>query len=302
MDTVRDLGRVEPWQESLERSLARRRKSRRASAERDERRRERRVEHPTPARRQPTAQPPSRRRQATRSRICVRRAAASLVLIALGLGLITALAGQGTRGAPTAAQASAISGPARARWADSSGAGPLSRWSVPRVTGTGLTHACRLSSDPSGYVDPLGDARVRPERIDQGVDYAGSGTLAAIGVATVTYVGTTYTGWPGSFIEYRLLDGADAGCYVYYAEGVTPAAGLQAGDTVAAGQSIASIIPGWPTGIELGWGAGITTATYAAEAHQWSATNDQDSIASPPGKSFSALVASLGGPPGKVEG
>jgi hypothetical protein len=143
---------------------------------------------------------------------------------------------------------------------------------------------------------------VRPERIDQGVDYAGSGTLVAIGGATVTYVATTATGWPGSFIEYRLLDGPDAGCYVYYAEGVNPAAGLGVGETVAAGQPIASIIPGWPTGIELGWGAGVSTATSAAETHQWSATSDQNSVASAAGKSFSALIASLGGPPGKVEG
>jgi hypothetical protein len=143
---------------------------------------------------------------------------------------------------------------------------------------------------------------VTPERIDQGVDYAGSGTLAAIGGATITHVATTATGWPGSFIEYRLLDGPDAGCYVYYAEGVKPAAGLRAGETVAAGQPIASIIPRWPTGIELGWGAGISTATYAAESHQWSATSDQNSVASAAGKSFSAMIASLGGPPGKVEG
>jgi hypothetical protein len=89
---------------------------------------------------------------------------------------------------------------------------------------------------------------------------------------------------------------------VYYAEGVNPSAGLRVGETVAPGQPIATIIPGWPTGIELGWGAGTSTTTYAAETHQWSATSDQNSIASTAGKSFSALIASLGGPPGKVEG
>jgi hypothetical protein len=142
---------------------------------------------------------------------------------------------------------------------------------------------------------------VTPERIDQGVDYAGSGRLAAIGRAKVTYVARTATGWPGTFIEYRLLDGPDAGCYVYYAEGVNPAPGLRVGRKVAAGQPIASIISGWSTGIEIGWGAGISTATYAARKHQWSARSDQDSVATPAGKSFSALIASLGGPPGKEE-
>jgi hypothetical protein len=143
---------------------------------------------------------------------------------------------------------------------------------------------------------------VKGERIDQGVDYAGSGTLLAIGAARVTYVATSGTGWPGSFIEYRLLDGTDAGCYVYYAEGVNPVAGLRVGQTVAAGQPVASLISGWATGIEIGWGAGTSTVSYAAKTHEWNATSDESSKASAAGKSFSALIASLGGPPGKVEG
>jgi hypothetical protein len=135
-----------------------------------------------------------------------------------------------------------------------------------------------------------------------GVDYAGSGALAAIGPARLTYVATSETGWPGAFIEYRLLGGPDAGRYVYYAEGVIPAPRLRVGQTVAAGQVIASIIPYYETGIELGWGAGANTKTHAQTAGQWSATNDEKDVASPAGKSFSALIAALGGPPGKVEG
>jgi hypothetical protein len=115
-------------------------------------------------------------------------------------------------------------------------------------------------------------------------------------------VGSAGTGWPGTFIEYRLLDGPDAGCYVYYAEGVQPTAGLRVGETVAAGQPLATLIPGWSTGIELGWAAGKSTTTYAQKMHQWNAANDQGNVASPAGKNFSALIASLGGPPGKVEG
>jgi hypothetical protein len=115
-------------------------------------------------------------------------------------------------------------------------------------------------------------------------------------------VGTSETGWPGAFIEYRLLEGPYAGRYVYYAEGVNPAPRLHVGQTVAAGQAIASIIPDYGSGIELGWGAGASTNTYAAKAGQWSATDDENDVASPAGKSFSALVAALGGPPGKVEG
>jgi hypothetical protein len=140
------------------------------------------------------------------------------------------------------------------------------------------------------------------ERIDQGVDYAGTGTLTAIGYAKVTYVGTFGTGWPGSFIEYQLLRGPDSGCFVYYAEGIDPATGLHAGSIVRAGQILASIVPGWSTGVELGWGAGVSTKSYAANSGSWTAHDDAHSVASLAGKSFSAMIGSLGGPQGKIEG
>jgi hypothetical protein len=154
----------------------------------------------------------------------------------------------------------------------------------------------------SGYVNPLARASVRPERIDQGVDYAGAGILTAIGPARLTYVGTSNTGWPGSFIEYELLTGPDAGCYVFYAEGVVPEPGLAAGYKVAAGQRLATLIPGYSTGIELGWGVGTGTTTYAAQTTGWTPDDDANNVATRAGKSFSALIASLGGPPGVVEG
>jgi hypothetical protein len=172
----------------------------------------------------------------------------------------------------------------------------------PESGGVAGREGCDPSVGTAGYTDPLADARVRPERIDQGVDYAGSGTLRALGEARVTYVGTFGTGWPGAFIEYRLLSGTDAGCYVYYAEGVTPVQGLHAGETIDAGEPVATIIRGYPTGTELGWAAGSGTKTYAESTSQWTATDDQDSIASAAGKRFSALIAALCGPPGKVEG
>lgn len=161
---------------------------------------------------------------------------------------------------------------------------------------------CPLLAQPAGYVNPLARARVTPERIDQGVDYAGSGTLTAIGTARVTHVGTSGTGWPGDFIEYRLLDGADSGCYVYYAEGVTPVTGLRVGQTVHRGQAIAKIIRWYQTGIEVGWGAGTGTTSYAAKHGKWTATDDADNIPTSAGERFSALIASLRGPPGKKEG
>jgi hypothetical protein len=227
-------------------------------------------------------------------------------LPSLGPGSIAALALLAAIVASTLAANGPHGSPAPAR-ADASHA--VSYGAGEGVTGTGSVATgstswadCPLTVTAQGYVNPLAGAVVKPERIDQGVDYAGSGTLAAIGNGRVTYLGTSNSGWPGAFIEYQLLDGADAGCYVYYAEGVIPADGLQVGQTVSAGQPLATIIPKWPTGIELGWGSGRGTKAYAKVAGQWSATDDDDNIASPAGLSFSALIAALGGPPGKDEG
>jgi murein DD-endopeptidase MepM/ murein hydrolase activator NlpD len=147
----------------------------------------------------------------------------------------------------------------------------------------------------------LAHASVTPERIDQGVDYSGSGPLDALGDGQITYVGTSGTGWPGAFIEFRLVDGPDAGRYVYYAEDVTPAQGLHVGQKVSAGQKLATIYQGG-TGIEVGWGANRGTETYAAAHGGWTSSQDSNDVATSAGKSFSALLSSLGAPPGKVEG
>jgi hypothetical protein len=149
-----------------------------------------------------------------------------------------------------------------------------------------------------GYTNPLAEASVAPERIDQGVDYSGSGTLTALGDGKVTYVATSGTGWPGAFVEFQLTGGPDAGRYVYYAESIAPAPGLHVGQAVRAGQAIASI----NGGIEIGWGSGVGTQPAAQADGQWSSGADTSNVATPDGKDFSALIASLGGPPGKVEG
>ncbi|HZO77653.1 MAG TPA: hypothetical protein VFB39_06380 [Solirubrobacteraceae bacterium] len=145
------------------------------------------------------------------------------------------------------------------------------------------------------YVNPLAHAKVTPERIDQGVDYAGTGNLNAIGWARITRVETKNTGWPGAFIEYHLLHGGHAGRWVYYAEGVRPANGIHVGRLVRPGRVVAHLIPGWSSGIEIGWGANIGTETLAAEHHQYTYPTRC-------GRNFSAFVKALGGPPGKAEG
>jgi hypothetical protein len=173
----------------------------------------------------------------------------------------------------------------------------------PGESGTPSPRSSAPTPAPAGgYVNPLAGASVTPERIDQGVDYAGSGPLGAIGNARITYVSTSASGWPGAFVEYQLLGGPDAGRYVYYAEGVSPASGVSVGQTLTAGQPVADIIPGWSSGIEIGWAAGVGTETSAAATGEWKPGMDTDSVPTASGESFSSLIASLGGPPGKIEG
>ena len=264
MATTRDLGRVQPWQESLERSRVRRQRA----AARDAGRRGRR-----PA-----------------AGSAIMQAGVIVTLLVLAVTLPGLFGGPGAR---ASAGASSFRIPARTPHAD---VGVISTEPVA------LTDLCRPAVGSVGYVNPLAAARVTAERIDQGVDYAGSGTLTAIGAGTITEVATDGTGWPGAFIEYQLLGGVDAGCYVYYAEGVTPVAGLHVGEAVHAGQPIATLVPHWSSGIEIGWGAGSGTKAYAALLGEWNAAYDTDNDPTAVGRSFSALIAGLGGPPGRLEG
>jgi hypothetical protein len=225
-----------------------------------------------------------------------------LALAFLAATLPSVFGGRGAEASSGAARPDAARLPTGLAPRFSGGVAPGSRALGSTPAGVRAPGTCQPAGGANGYVNPLAGARVVSERIDQGVDYAGSGTLAALGDGRLTYVATSDTGWPGAFIEYALSDGPDAGCYVYYAEGVNPVPGLHVGEAVRAGQALATIVSGWPTGVEMGWGAGISTRTYAMKTHQWSPRNDADNIASAPGKSFSAMVASLGGPAGRVEG
>jgi hypothetical protein len=161
----------------------------------------------------------------------------------------------------------------------------------------GASGGATATPDASGYVNPLANASIRPERIDQGVDYTGSGTLGALGQGVVTQVVQTGSGWEGGgFVEYKLTAGPYAGRYVYYAEGVTPT--VSVGQTLRPGQPVATIIPGAPHGIEIGWGSGNGESSYATT----SGGGYTEGALTAAGKSFSDLIASLGGPAGLTEG
>jgi hypothetical protein len=85
-----------------------------------------------------------------------------------------------------------------------------------------------------GYNDPFRSvSNLSQSRIDQGVDFGGSGPVYAIGPGTITNVYNS--GWPdGIFITYKLTDPAISqyGVYVFMAEACTP--------SVSVGQHVTS--------------------------------------------------------------
>jgi hypothetical protein len=181
--------------------------------------------------------------------------------------------------------------------------GPAAAGSVPSAAsvdaGSGsasFAQTLAQAQAPSGYVNPLANAQVKGERIDQGVDYAGSGTIGALGPGVVTQVVQTGSGWEGGgYVEYKLTAGPYAGRYVYYAEGVTPT--VSVGQTLSPGQPVATIISGAPHGIEIGFGSGVGQSSYA---NQYGG-GYSEGVATAAGVAFSNLVASLGGPAGVNE-
>jgi hypothetical protein len=91
-------------------------------------------------------------------------------------------------------------------------------------------------------------------RIDQGVDYVGTGPINAIGNARILQVGSP--GWPnggagpaGQGVLYRLLDGPQAGRNIFVYEGIHTT--VKTGEEVVAGQQIGTFYPG--SSIEIGF-------------------------------------------------
>jgi hypothetical protein len=280
MDSAHDLIGVDAWRESLARSRARRGKPMPSEAE---------LTRWVAAPRLDRAPLPNAKARRRRPKALIASPAGVLVVALLaallpsvsdGLAGPRARAGAPHRLSPTNTPQPRPAGPAPA-------------------IGPG---ACQRVARSDGYVNPLAGAILRPKRVDQGIDYEGTGTLTALGAGTITMIATSDTGWPGAFIEYRLTAGPAAGCYVFYAEGLVPAADLHAGERVRPGQPIAALIPGDDSGIEIGWGAGQGTETYAATLGEWSTTADNENIPTAAGRSFNRLIQSLGGPPGRIEG
>jgi murein DD-endopeptidase MepM/ murein hydrolase activator NlpD len=162
----------------------------------------------------------------------------------------------------------------------------------------GQLHASKLSGS-SAYVDPLSQiSGLTPERIDMGVDYAGTGPVLALGNGTV--FNTKGAGWPGgAFIGITLADGPYAGLSYFVAEDVKPA--VRVGEHVRAGQGIAEMYAG-SAGIETGWAAGRGDEPLAAALGQQNKGGDPGGWSSAAGLSFDRVLISAGTPSGIPQG
>jgi murein DD-endopeptidase MepM/ murein hydrolase activator NlpD len=136
----------------------------------------------------------------------------------------------------------------------------------PKIMGIAVAKRPDRTVAPSGYLNPLRAVTgLVPERIDEGVDFGGSGPVYALGNAVITNAGQN-AGWPGGgWITYRLTDGPAAGLMVYLAEDVTPT--VQAGQHVTTSTVIANMFDGGD-GIEIGWAqsTGVSAESELPEA------------------------------------
>jgi hypothetical protein len=154
----------------------------------------------------------------------------------------------------------------------------------PEVVSTGVAVA-------PIYLNPFRSVSgLVPERIDQGVDFSGSGPVFALGDGIVTNAIPYSPGWGGGWITYQLSDGPDAGLVVYLAENVTP--------TVVVGQHVTpSTVIGdmfeAGDGIETGW-AQASGASAESQLPEAGAIGGGGPFPTTVGVSFDVLLTSLG--------
>jgi hypothetical protein len=160
-----------------------------------------------------------------------------------------------------------------------------------------------LVPTPTLYANPLKDANVTPERIDMGVDYAGTGHYSAIAKGVITTWAPGGWGKYGNYLQYEITEpGTLHGVTIYYAEGID--SNRNVGDTFKAGEWLCNLIPGWHSGTELGFaGSKGGTDTWANEfGGGWTPAQDAANDTTRAGLAFSRLVQQLGGPGGRPPG
>jgi 3D (Asp-Asp-Asp) domain-containing protein len=174
-------------------------------------------------------------------------------------------------------------------------------WGRPNVTVTLASASETAPPQTAGgasYFNPLKHANVTAERIDQGVDYAGTGYLVAIADGVITASVANGSGWEGEgYVEYRITQpGFLNGAHVYYAEGVNTV--VHVGEQVRGGSRLCDLRQPMPHGIEVGFAAGFGEDSY----YRYHDGNYNEGDATRPGVAFSNLIHALGGPAGRIEG
>jgi hypothetical protein len=152
---------------------------------------------------------------------------------------------------------------------------------------------------PPVYVNPLAQiVNLQPKRIDQGVDYSGSGPLLALGSGTIRL--TSEGGWPGgTFIVLHLDVGQLAGQTIYYAENITPV--VRVGQHVNVGDVVGILHDAYPN-LEIGWGGGGAAGGTLGDTLARANGGDVEGISSAVGVNFNRLLTSLGAPSGIQQG
>jgi hypothetical protein len=177
----------------------------------------------------------------------------------------------------------------------SSPPGPISTPSTP----TTAAPPSKLPLSPPTYVNPLSTvADLQPKRIDEGVDYAGSGPLLALGSGVIRI--TSEPGWPGNtFISLQLDKGQLAGRIIYYAENITPT--VNVGQHVNAGDVVGILHDAYPY-LEIGWAGGGTMGGTLGDALARSNGGDREGVSTAVGVNFNQLLVLLGAPSGIQQG
>jgi murein DD-endopeptidase MepM/ murein hydrolase activator NlpD len=169
--------------------------------------------------------------------------------------------------------------------------GGLTGWPVSQVSQPQFLSVAVASG---GYRNPLRGVRglVR-ERIDDGVDFSGTGPVYALGDAVVTGATATNYGWPGGgWITYQLTSGPAQGLVVYVAEDITPA--VQTGQRVSPSTVIGTMFDGGD-GIETGW-AQASGLSAESELPQAGGIGGLGPFPTRIGVNFDELLHSLGVP------
>ena len=182
--------------------------------------------------------------------------------------------------------------PCRAWLADATG--EFGAWSGAWGSPAQVVSAAIASPTGAGYRDPLrGVSGLVPERIDDGVDFAGQGPVYALGDAVVTNATGTNFGWPGGgWITYRLTGGPAAGLVVYVAEDITPA--VTVGQHVSSSTVLGTMFDGGD-GIETGW-AQLTGLSAESELPEAGSIGGLGPFPTKVGVNFDQLLESLGVP------